>query len=214
MRHGCGAAHCEKLKGNDVIDLNAFFSEFLETQRSIASSLEIIAERVQAAPDNTAPAAKRTKKAKGEAAPAAPTADAAAAPVATPVVTPPPVAATAAPVAATAAPVAATAAPVAATAAPVAATAAPDALAGYAALDATSQFTTMLALVRPYMNNPHVHAEVIAGLTRAGLTPPVGRPENPDLPGDGYLNLANEQRVELMRAFTEAVRLVQQAAGG
>ena len=200
MRHGCGAAHREKLKGNDVIDLNAFFSEFLETQRSIASSLEIIAERVQAAPDNTAPAAKRTKKAKGEAVPAAPTADAAAAPVVTSVVTPPPVAATAA--------------PVAATAAPVAATAAPDALAGYAALDATSQFTTMLALVRPYMNNPHVHAEVVAGLTRAGLTPPVGRPENPDLPGDGYLNLANEQRVELMRAFTEAVRLVQQAAGG
>ena len=192
-----------------MIDLNAFFSEFLETQRSIASSLEIIAERAQAAPDNTAPAAKRTKKAKGEAAPAAPTADAAAAPV----VTPPPVAATAAPVV-TPPPVAATAAPVAATAAPVAATAAPDALAGYAALDATSQFTTMLALVRPYMNNPHVHAEVIAGLTRAGLTPPVGRPENPDLPGDGYLNLANEQRVELMRAFTEAVRLVQQAAGG
>ena len=189
-----------------MIDLNAFFSEFLETQRSIASSLEIIAERVQAAPDNTAPAAKRTKKAKGEAAPAAPTADAAAAPVATPVVTAPPVAATAAPVAATAAPVV--------TEPPVAATAAPDALAGYAALDATSQFTTMLALVRPYMNNPHVHAEVIAGLTRAGLTPPVGRPENPDLPGDGYLNLANEQRVELMRAFTEAVRLVQQAAGG
>ena len=183
-----------------MIDLNAFFSEFLETQRSIASSLEIIAERVQAAPDNTAPAAKRTKKAKGEAVPAAPTADAAAAPVVTSVVTPPPVAATAA--------------PVAATAAPVAATAAPDALAGYAALDATSQFTTMLALVRPYMNNPHVHAEVVAGLTRAGLTPPVGRPENPDLPGDGYLNLANEQRVELMRAFTEAVRLVQQAAGG
>ena len=196
-----------------MIDLNAFFSEFLETQRSIASSLEIIAERVQAAPDNTAPAAKRTKKAKGEAAPAAPTADAAAAPVATPVVTAPPVAATAAPVV-TAPPVAATAAPVAATAAPVAVTAAPDALAGYAALDATSQFTTMLALVRPYMNNPHVHAEVIAGLTRAGLTPPVGRPENPDLPGDGYLNLANEQRVELMRAFAEAVRLVQQAAGG
>ena len=195
-----------------MIDLNAFFSEFLETQRSIASSLEIIAERVQAAPDNTAPAAKRAKKAKGEAAPATPTADAAAAPVVTPVVTPPPVAATAAPVAATAAPVAATAAPVV-TAPPVAATAAPDALAGYAALDATSQFTTMLALVRPYMNNPHVHAEVIAGLTRAGLTPPVGRPENPDLPGDGYLNLANEQRVELMRAFTEAVRLVQQAAG-
>lgn len=193
-----------------MIDLNTFFSEFLETQRSIASSLEIIAERVQAAPDNTAPAAKRAKKAKGEAAPATPTADAAAAPVVTPVftpvVTPPPVAATAAPVAATAAPVV--------TEPPVAATAAPDALAGYAALDATSQFTTMLALVRPYMNNPHVHAEVIAGLTRAGLTPPVGRPENPDLPGDGYLNLANEQRVELMRAFTEAVRLVQQAAGG
>jgi len=98
-------------------------------------------------------------------------------------------------------------------AAPAVATAAPDTLAGYAALDATSQFTTMLALVRPYMNNPHVHAEVIAGLTRAGLTPPVGRPENPDLPGDGYLNLKNEQRVELMRTFTEAVRLVQQAAG-
>ena len=191
-----------------MIDLNTFFSEFLETQRSIASSLEIIAERAQAVPDSTAPAAKRAKKAKGEAAPAAPTADAdaAAAPVVTPVVTPPPVAATAAPVV--------TPPPVAATAAPVAATAAPDALAGYAALDATSQFTTMLALVRPYMNNPHVHAEVIAGLTRAGLTPPVGRPENPDLPGDGYLNLANEQRVELMRTFTEAVRLVQQAAGG
>ena len=194
-----------------MIDLNAFFSEFLETQRSIASSLEIIAERVQAAPDNTAPTAKRAKKAKGEAAPAAPTADADAA--AAPVVTPPPVAATAAPVV-TPPPVAATAAPVAATAAPVAATAAPVVLTGYAALDPTSQFTTMLALVRPYMNNPHVHAEVIAGLTRAGLTPPVGRPENPDLPGDGYLNLANEQRVELMRTFKEAVRLVQQAAGG
>ncbi len=163
-----------------MIDLNALLTEFLETQRSIATSLELISERLQATPA-VAPAAPAKRSSKSKKADAAEE-------VAAPVV----------------------AAPVVAAPAP----ANSDVPSGYEALDATSQFTAMLALVRPHMNNPHVHAEVVAGLTRVGLTPPVGRPENPDLPGDGYLNLANAQRVELMQAFTAAVRLVQQAAGG
>ena len=173
-----------------MIDLNALLTEFLETQRSIATSLELISERLQATPA-VAPAAPAKRSSKSKKADAAEE-------VAAPVVAAPVVAA-----------------PV--VAAPVVAAPAPansDVPSGYEALDATSQFTAMLALVRPHMNNPHVHAEVVAGLTRVGLTPPVGRPENPDLPGDGYLNLANAQRVELMQAFTAAVRLVQQAAGG
>ena len=158
-----------------MIDLNALLTEFLETQRSIATSLELISERLQATPA-VAPAAPAKRSSKSKKADAAEE-------VAAPVVAAP-------------------------------APANSDVPSGYEALDATSQFTAMLALVRPHMNNPHVHAEVVAGLTRVGLTPPVGRPENPDLPGDGYLNLANAQRVELMQAFTAAVRLVQQAAGG
>jgi len=188
-----------------MIDLNALLTEFLETQRSIATSLELISERLQATPA-VAPAAPAKRSSKSKKADAAE--EVAAPVVAAPVVAAPVVAA---PV--VAAPV--VAAPV--VAAPVVAAPAPansDVPSGYEALDATSQFTAMLALVRPHMNNPHVHAEVVAGLTRVGLTPPVGRPENPDLPGDGYLNLANAQRVELMQAFTAAVRLVQQAAGG